>query len=102
MLIMETLLCTRNKNQHLFTDVFSGLNILLKIHFIFLRPKITLALCLDLLDIWACLIVNAAKFRIEFLSSHPDFEYLFFPLHPINYGHELTEWVSDNTCHFMF
>lgn len=75
---METLLCTGNKNQNLFTDVFSGLNILLKIRFIFLRPKITLALCLDLLDIWACLIVNAAKFHIEYLSSHPDFEYLFF------------------------
>lgn len=67
MLIMETLLCTHNKTQHLFTDAFSILTILLKIPFIFFREKVTVAtvaLCLDLLDIWACPIVNVAKFHI--------------------------------------
>lgn len=39
MLIMETLLCTGNKTQHLFTYAFSVLNILLKIPFIFFREK---------------------------------------------------------------
>lgn len=64
MLIMETWLCTRNKTQNFFTDAFSVLTILLKIPSIFFGEKITVALCLDLLDIWACLIVNVAKFHI--------------------------------------
>lgn len=63
MLIIETLLCTCNKTQHL-ADAFSGLNIVLKIPFIFFREKVTVALCLDLLDIWACPIVNVAKFHV--------------------------------------
>lgn len=58
-------MCTCNETQHLLADVFSGLNILFKIPFIFFREKVTMALCLDLLDIWVCPIVNVAKFLIS-------------------------------------
>lgn len=96
MLIIETLMCTCNKTQHL-ADVFSGLNILFKICFIFFRE---MALCLDLLDSWVCPVVNVAKFLI---SEVPTRLWLsLFLLHQINYSHKLTEWLSDNTSHFLF